>query len=162
MEEICLLRTLFKYPRNKNKILKSAVRLTISTSGENYFLPIEELLAMRVPVWVKPGVWGTVVGAIAMVIFGFGEMGWTTGGTADRMARDRADAAVVAAFVPFCVAKAQQDSDGAKLVKLGTEKSSYSRSQIVMDSGWATMLGMTSPDNALASACSDKLQGPKA
>lgn len=117
---------------------------------------------MRVPVWVKPGVWGSVVGAIAMVVFGFGEMGWTTGGTADRMARDRADAAVVAAFVPFCVAKAQQDADGAKLVKLGGETSSYSRRQIVMDSGWATMLGMTSPDNALASACSDKLQGPKA
>ena len=117
---------------------------------------------MRVPVWVKPGVWGSVVGAIAMVIFGFGEMGWTTGGTADRMAKDRADAAVVAAFVPFCVAKAQQDADGTKLVKLGGEASSYSRRQIVMDSGWATMLGMTSPDNALASACSDRLQGPKA
>ena len=117
---------------------------------------------MQVPVWVKPGVWGGVVGAVAIVIFGFAEMGWTTAGTADRMARDRADAAVVAAFVPFCVAKAQQDADVAKLVKLGAETSSYSRRQIVMDSGWATMLGMTAPSNALASECSEKLQGPKA
>jgi len=117
---------------------------------------------MRVPVWVKPGVWGAVVGAIAISILGFSEMGWTTGGTADRMATERANAAVVAAFVPFCVAKAQQDADGAKLVKLGGETSSYSRRQIVTDAGWATMLGMTSPDNALASACSDKLLGPKA
>ncbi len=117
---------------------------------------------MRVPVWVKPGAWGSVIGAIAISILGFSQMGWTTGGSADRMATERANAAVVAAFVPFCVAKAQQDADAAKLVKLGAETSSYSRRQIVVDAGWATMLGMTSPDNALASACSDKLQGPKA
>jgi hypothetical protein len=117
---------------------------------------------MRVPVWVKPSVWGAVVGAMAISIVGFSQMGWTTGSSADRLATDRANAAVVAAFVPFCVAKAQQDADGAKLAKLGGETSSYSRRQIVSDAGWATMLGMTSPDNALASACSDKLEGPKA
>jgi hypothetical protein len=116
---------------------------------------------MKAPVWVKPGLWGCVVGAIAISIVGFGQMGWISGGTADRMATERANAAVVAAFVPFCVAKAQQDTDKAKLVKLGGETSSYSRRQIVIDAGWATMLGMPSPDNALASACSDKLQGPK-
>jgi len=113
-------------------------------------------------VWVKPGAWGSVIGAIAISILGFSQMGWTTGGTADRMAAERANAAVVAAFIPFCVAKAQQDADGAKLVKLSGEASSYSRRQIVINAGWATMLGMTSPDNALASECSDKLQGPKA
>jgi hypothetical protein len=117
---------------------------------------------MRVPVWVKPGVWGSVAGALAISILGFSQMGWTTGGSADRMATERANAAVVAAFVPFCVAKAQEDADRAKLVKLDGEMSSYSRRQIVSDAGWATMLGMTSPDDALASACSDKLQGPKA
>jgi len=50
--------------------------------------------------------------AIAISILGFNQMGWTTSGTADRMATERANAAVVAAFVPFCVAKAQQDADG--------------------------------------------------
>jgi hypothetical protein len=117
--------------------------------------------AMNVPVWVKPGVWGGVVGAIAMMIVGFWAMGWTTGGTADRMARDRADSAVVAALLPFCVANAERDPDLAKLAKLKTEQSSYSRGQIVSDSGWATLPGMTTPDHGLASACSDKLQGPK-
>ena len=116
---------------------------------------------MKVPVWVKPGVWGGVVGAIAMMIVGFWAMGWTTGGTADRMARDRADAAVVAALLPFCVANADRDPDLAKLAKVKAEQSSYSRSQLVSDSGWATLPGMTTPDRGLASACSDKLQGPK-
>ena len=42
------------------------------------------------------------------------------------------------------------------------EESEYSRSEIVSDSGWATMPGMTSPDRGLASACAEKLRGPKA
>jgi hypothetical protein len=117
--------------------------------------------AMKVPAWVKPGVWGGVVGAIAMMIVGFWAMGWTTGGTADRMARDRADSAVVAALLPFCVANADRDPDLTKLAKVKAEQSSYSRSQLVSDSGWATLPGMTTPDHGLASACSDKLQGPK-
>ena len=116
---------------------------------------------MRVPAWIKPGVWGATVGALATVIVGFQAMGWTTAGTAERMAKNRADTAVIAALVPFCVAKAQQDADGARLTKLRAETSSYSRNQIVKDSGWATVLGATSPDSGLAAACSDKLQALK-
>jgi hypothetical protein len=96
------------------------------------------------------------------MVLGFWELGWTTGGTADRMAKEHADAAVVAALVPFCVASAQRDPDAANLTKFKTEASSYSRIELVSKAGWATMPGMTSPDRALASACSDKLQGPKA
>jgi hypothetical protein len=117
---------------------------------------------MKVPAWLKPGIWGAVVGAIAIMILGFWQMGWVTGSTADRMAKNRADSAVVAALVPFCVANAERDPDQAKLVKLRAEQSSYDRNQLVSDSGWATLPGMTSADRALVSACSDKLQGPKA
>ncbi len=117
---------------------------------------------MNIPKWVKPGIWGAVIGAIAIMIFGFWQMGWSTAGAADRMAKDRADSAVVAALVPFCVASAQKDPDPANLVKFKAESSSYSRIDLVSKAGWATMPGMTSPDRALASACSDNLQGPKA
>jgi hypothetical protein len=117
---------------------------------------------MNVPTWFKPGAWGFVVGAIAITTIGFSQMGWTTRGSADRMASDRADSAVVAALVPFCVANAERDPDKAKLVKFRSEDSSYARSELVSNSGWATMPGMTAPDSALASACSEKLQGPKA
>jgi hypothetical protein len=117
---------------------------------------------MRVPASVKPGVWGAGVGAIAMIMIGFWGLGWTTAGTAERVAKDRADTAVVLALVPFCVAKAQQDADGAKLTKFQTEESSYTRTQLVTDSGWATLIGTTSPDYALARACSEKLQALKA
>jgi hypothetical protein len=100
---------------------------------------------MKIPVWVKPGVWGAVAGAIAMAIIGFSQLGWTTSATAEQLAQDRSNTSVVAALVPFCVAKAQQDPDKAVFAK----------------AGWATVGNEKSPDNALARACSDKLNGQK-
>src|SRR5690242_16396945 len=111
---------------------------------------------MKIPKWAKPGIWGAVLGAIAMMIVGFSQMGWTTAHTADRMATDRANSAVAAALVPFCVAKAEHDPDQVKLATVRAEQSDYSRSQLVSDAGWATMPGATSPTTGLASACSDK------
>jgi hypothetical protein len=116
---------------------------------------------MKMPIWLKPGLWGAVAGAIAISIVGFSQLGWITTGTAEKLAQERADTAVVAALVPFCVVKAQQDPDKAVLAKFQAEQSSYSRSDMVMKAGWATLGIEKSPDNALARACSDKLQGMK-
>jgi hypothetical protein len=116
---------------------------------------------MKMPIWLKPGLWGAVAGAIAISIVGFSQLGWTTTSTAEKLAQERSDAAVVAALVPFCVVKAQLDPDKAVLAKFQTEQSSYSRSDMVMKAGWATLGNEKSPDNALARACSDKLRGMK-
>jgi hypothetical protein len=113
---------------------------------------------MQLPAWTKPAVWGAVVGGVATMIVGFSYMGWSTAGSAEKLAQARSETAVVSALVPFCAAKAQQDIDPAKLAKFRAETSSYSRNDIVRDAGWATLPGMTSPDYALAQACSDKLQ----
>ena len=112
---------------------------------------------VRIPIWLKLGVWGAAVGAIAMATIGFSQLGWTTSGK-----QERANIAVVAALVPFCIAKAQQDPDKDIYANLQAETSSYSRSDMVMKAGWATVGGETSPDNALARACSDKLSSAKA
>jgi hypothetical protein len=117
---------------------------------------------MEIPVWVKPVLWGAFAGAIVMSTVGFSQLGWTTASTADHLAQDRADAAVVSALVPFCVIKAQQDPDLAVLTRFQTEQSSYSRGDIVTKAGWATVGGAKVPDNALARACSDKLHTMKA
>jgi hypothetical protein len=121
----------------------------------------EKKLPMQIPVWLKPGLWGAAAGAVAISIIGFSQLGWSTAGTADRMAQERADMAVVAALVPFCVTKAQQDPDHAVLAKFQTEQSSYSRSDLVMKAGWATLGSAKFGDNALARACSDKLVSAK-
>ena len=117
---------------------------------------------MQNPVWLKPGLWGAAAGAVAITIVGFSQLGWYTSGSADRLAQDRANTAVVVALVPFCVAKAQQDPDHAIMVKFQAEQSSYSRSDLVMQSGWATLGGAKFGDNELARACSEQLYTTKA
>jgi hypothetical protein len=96
-----------------------------------------------------------------MAVVGFSQLGWTTQHTAEQMAQDQSAAAVVSALVPFCVTKAQQDPDHATLVKFQAETSSYSRSDLVMQAGWATVGGKTAPDNDLARACSEQLHAAK-
>jgi hypothetical protein len=113
---------------------------------------------MRTPEWTKPGIWGAIIGSIATMIVGFSYIGWNTAGTTERIASERADAAVVTALVPYCTAKAMADADPAPLAKLKAETSFYSRSDLVRKAGWATLPGMTTPNSALADACSAKLQ----
>ena len=116
---------------------------------------------MQIPVWLKPGVWGGVAGAVAMAIVGFSQLGWKTESSANQLAQVRSETAVVSALVPFCVANAQRDPDGGKLTKLLAEQSQYSRNDLVMKAGWATLNGAEHADNALARACSEKLYTPK-
>ena len=116
---------------------------------------------MEIPPWLKPGLWGAAIGAIGMATVGFTQLGWTTASTANQLAVERSDTAVVAALVPFCVAKAGQDPDQAVHARFLAEKSSYSRNDLVTKAGWATLPGMTAPNADLARACSDKLRAVK-
>ena len=88
---------------------------------------------MNVPGWVKPAAWGSIGGAIAAIVIGFAWGGWVTGGTAGKMETASAEAAVVQAFTPLCVAKAEQQPE--KLVPL-KEESSYQRDDFVIEAGW--------------------------
>ena len=117
---------------------------------------------MPVPQWVKPACWGAVVGAVGMMILGFSWGGWTTGSTAQRMARERADAAVVTVLTPFCVANFMQQSDAAvQLAELQQTASLYSQSQVVVKGGWATLEGSKEPNYAVARACAEALTKTK-
>ena len=116
---------------------------------------------MRVPQWVKPGVWGAIIGAVVIMIVGFSWWGWTLGGTAESMARQRADTAVTAVLTPICVENflAQVDAT-AKLAEL-QKTSSWQQSQFVEKGGWATAPGSTTPNSAVARACVDQLTKTK-
>jgi hypothetical protein len=92
------------------------------------------------------------------MIVGFGWGGWTTGGTADQVARRQADAAVTSALVPFCVANAKLDPTGTKKVgELRAISYSYEQQEFVMKTGWATMAGSTDPNRDVAEACASQL-----
>ena len=48
---------------------------------------------------------GATAGAVATIFIGFNWGGWTLGSTADKMAKDQSEAAVVAALAPVCADK---------------------------------------------------------
>ena len=116
---------------------------------------------MQYPVWTKPALLGAGCGAIAITYIGFAQLGWKTSQSAADMALEQADAAVVTALVPFCVAKAGQVSEQNTLAKVKADGSAYSRSELVMKAGWATVGDSKSPDNALAIACANTLRTAK-
>ena len=110
------------------------------------------------PKWIKPGVWGVVIGSVLTMIVGFGWGGWTTRGTADRIAREQADSAVTAALVPVCVAQSKADHASAtKLAELRSISSSYEQQEFVTRAGWATVPGNPGPSRELADACASAL-----
>src|ERR687897_2353050 len=88
---------------------------------------------MNVPEWVKPATWGVIGGAVAAMVIGFVWGGWVAGGTAVEMQAASAETAIVQAFTPLCVAKAEQQPE--KLAPL-KEESSYQRDDFVIEAGW--------------------------
>jgi hypothetical protein len=107
---------------------------------------------------VKPAVWGAIIGAIAMTVVGFWALGWTLGSTADRMARDRAETAVVAALTPVCVARFEAQADAAAtLTALNKISTSWDRRSFIEKGGWATIPGSGAPNSDVATACAEKL-----
>src|ERR1700724_2991340 len=104
---------------------------------------------MKIHPGVKPAVWGAVVGAVAFAVGGFSSLGWTLGSTAEKMASQRAETAVVAALAPICVEKFQQQTDSAaKLVAFNKVSSSWDRRALIEKGGGATMPGSTPPSRS--------------
>jgi hypothetical protein len=107
---------------------------------------------------IKPVLWGVVVGAVGMAIIGFWSLGWTLGSTADRMAKDRADAAVVDALTPVCVAGFEAQADAAaKLTEFKKISSSWDQRSFIEKGGWATVPGSGTPNSDVARACAERL-----
>ena len=101
---------------------------------------------------------GIAVGAVATMVVGFYWGGWVTGGTASKLAEQRADSAVVTALTPICVEKFQQTGDAiANLAALKQITSNWEQGNFIEKGGWATRPGASSPDYQLARACAEKL-----
>jgi hypothetical protein len=105
---------------------------------------------------------GMIIGAVASTIIGFSWGGWVTGGTANRLAAEQTDAAVVAALTPFCVEKFLRNSDAkSNLAALQKISLNWEQRDYLEKGGWATLPGATSPDYHLARACAEKLMQTK-
>jgi hypothetical protein len=101
---------------------------------------------------------GMAIGAVASMVVGFSWGGWVTGGTADKLAAERANTAVLAALTPICVEKFLKNSEAkANLADLQKISSTWEQGQYLEKGGWATPPGATSSDYQLARACAEKL-----
>jgi hypothetical protein len=128
---------------------------------------IERTKAMRVPSMLQGEsgtrvLQGIAIGAVASTVIGFSWGGWVTGSTANGLAAERADSAVVAALTPICVEKFLQNSDAkSNLAALQKISLNWEQGAYLEKGGWATLPGATSPDYHLARACAEKLMQTK-
>src|SRR5215831_3065408 len=116
--------------------------------------------SMKLPSSLKPGIWGAVIGAAGISVLGFSVFGWTLGGAAERMAKERAEAVVVDVLTPICVEKFNAQADApAKLTEF-KKASTWDRRLIIENGSWATVSGTNVPNKALARACAEGLDRP--
>jgi hypothetical protein len=108
---------------------------------------------MQAPVWIKPALWGAVCGAAALAFVGFSWGGWQTQAGASKMAAVEMSSAVAAALTPYCLERSKADPASAKIMADLKAAGSYSRGDVISKAGWATPLGSTEPNSALAQAC---------
>jgi hypothetical protein len=103
---------------------------------------------------------GAVAGAVATMFVGFYWAGWSLASTADKMAKERSELAVVAALAPVCAEKfrAQPDAE-AKKVALSKVDSWKRRDEFPKE--FVTLPGESYPNSALVDACYTLLVAPK-
>jgi hypothetical protein len=116
---------------------------------------------MNVPSSLKPTLWGAAWGAGLLAIVGFTFGGWTTAGTAERTAQDRASNAVVAALAPICLSQFRLTADAMIRQEELKKVSMYDRESVVAKAGWATMPGSADANPGVAKACADLISKAK-
>ncbi|WP_082401165.1 hypothetical protein [Gemmobacter sp. LW-1] len=108
---------------------------------------------MNTPKWLKPGLYGALVGAAALALIGFNWGGWKTSGGAEQLAANQSSVDVTAALVPVCVERSRADPAGTSKLEALRAESSIGQPAALMKTGWATPPGKDNPDIILARAC---------
>ena len=108
---------------------------------------------MNTPEWLKPSIYGAVIGAALVGVVGFTWGGWVTGGTAKDRAMAMSHEDVVASMVPVCLEMAQSDPARAEKLETIRAASTYQRRDALMEAGWATVPGTDAPNRNIAQAC---------
>jgi hypothetical protein len=95
---------------------------------------------------------GAVAGAIATIFVGFNWGGWSLGSTADKMAKEQSDLAVVAALAPVCADKFRAQPDAAAKTVALSKVDPWKREE-EFPKEFVTLPSETSPSSALVKAC---------
>jgi hypothetical protein len=103
---------------------------------------------------------GAAAGAVATMFVGFVWGGWSLRSTADKIAKDHSELAVIAALAPVCADRfrALPDADARKAAL--SKVDSWKR-QDEFPKEFVTLPGETYPSSTLVDACYTLLVGPK-
>ena len=104
---------------------------------------------------LKTLVQGAVAGGAIVAIGLFWSGMAVTSGSAETMARDQADAAVVEQLAPICVAQFALAENRQKLRDDLEASKSWEWAKFVKSNGWATMPGSDAPRDDIARACAE-------
>jgi hypothetical protein len=107
---------------------------------------------------------GIGIGFVLTVAVGFNwagaGFGWVTGGTAERMANNRAETAVIAVLAPICAEKFLAQPDiAAKKTAFEKVESWKRRDELAKD--WTTLPGASYQSSDLVDACSAEILKPR-
>jgi len=95
---------------------------------------------------------------LALSIVGFAWGGWVTGSTAEALAVEREDQAVVRSLTPICVAQFRKDPTARASLAAMNVIARWQRAEYIRKGGWATMPGGgDEPAHGVAAACADAL-----
>lgn len=100
---------------------------------------------------------GVALGAVATFVLGFYWGGWMTTRSAQDMARQRSDAALVAALAPICVDKFRNSPNVGTNTDELKKTTSFMQGSFIARGGWATTIGNNEPNSAVADACANML-----
>jgi hypothetical protein len=112
---------------------------------------------VQIPEWLKPGLYGAAFGAVALAVVGFTWGGWVIGGKAREMAAQQSRTELVSALTAICLDQSKQDPQLAERLAVLKTTTSWSRGDLVMKHGWATMPGTIEANRQVANACAEKL-----
>ena len=111
--------------------------------------------------YIKPFVWGSVVGMVVLLIVVF-SAGWVVkSSTAKSQAYEFATAAVVDRLAPISVVQFMQDPNRVERLKELKALDSWKRADYVKEQGWATMPGEKEGDYNVANECAKRLMDLK-
>jgi hypothetical protein len=107
--------------------------------------------------YIKPFVWGSVVGSVVLLIIIF-SAGWVvTSNSAKAQAYETATIAVVDRLAPISVAQFMQDPNRLERLKELKALESWRRAEYVKEQGWAIMPGEKESDYNVANECARRL-----
>jgi len=106
---------------------------------------------------LKVLIWSCVACIVLTIIIGFTLGGWVTGGTAQNMAEESAEKAVVDRLAAICIVQFKQDPEKDKKLEELKKTDSWGRRDYVKKQGWATMPGEKEADSEVAEECAKLL-----